>query len=119
MSMATIDVCCSYETWTYEAAEAGETDDRGFLWQNYPYTFRELVGLMREFTEPSDYPVQPGNGRVSFSTNDEEDFRTGERTRQSIHLSNPDEPRAIRYWLKAYRTAEKHRLAYLGASPAS
>ena len=100
-----IDVCCTYETWTYEAAEAGETDDRGFLWQHYPHTFRELVSMMREFYQPSDWPIQPGYGRTSFSVHDDEDFRTGERTIRTIHLSNPDDARQVRYWLKAYRTA--------------
>ena len=104
-----IDVCCTYETWTYSAAEAGETDDRGFLWENYPHTFRELVGLMREFSQPSDYPVQPNDGRVSFSSNDEQDYWTGGRTIRSLHLSNPDEPRQVRYWLKAYLTARSRR----------
>lgn len=113
-----IDVCRTYETWTYGAAEAGETDDRGFVWENYPHTFRELVGLMEEHYHPSCWPMQD-SGRVWFSSDDDEDYTTGELTRHSIHLSRPDEPRQVRYWLKAYRTAERYRLNHRGASPAA
>lgn len=100
-----IDVCCTYETWDADAVEAGETDDRGFLWQDVPHTFRELVSMMTEFYEPSDYPIIPGYGRTSFSVNDDTDPRTGTQTIRTIHLSNPDDARQVRYWLKAYRAA--------------
>ena len=113
-----IDVSRTYETWDYAAAEAGETNDHGWTWENYPHTFRELVGLMEEHPHPSCYPVQD-MGHVWFSSDDDEDYRTGDRTRYSIHLSRPDEPRQARYWIKAYRTAERRRLAWLGASPAA
>jgi hypothetical protein len=106
-----IDVCCTYETWDYAAAEAGETDDRGYLWQAVPHTFRELVAMMGEFYQPSDYPVQPGYGRVSFSVNDDTDCTTGTQTIRTIHLSNPDDARQVRYWLKAYHTANRDPFA--------
>jgi hypothetical protein len=101
-----IDVCRTYETWDYEAAEAGETNDRGYVWQNYPHTFRELVELMTEHYHPSCWPMTDHDaGRIWFTSDDDENFRTGERTRYSIHLSRPDEPRQARYWLKAWKAA--------------
>ena len=115
-----VNVCRTYETWDYAAAEAGETNDNGFMWENFPHNFRGLVALMEEHYHPSCWPVtDQSDGRLWFSSDDDEDYTTGELTRYSIHLSNPDDPRQVRYWLKAYRTAQSRRLAYRGASPAA
>jgi len=97
----TILVSRTYETWTYDDIDAGDTDTRGFDYETVPYTFRELVDLMRCHHIASDYPTI--DGRTWFSE-EEECFRTGDRTTYSIHLATPDNARAVRYWIKAART---------------
>jgi hypothetical protein len=103
---ATILVHRTYETWTYEDVETGDTDDRGFDYEDVPHTFRELVDLMRCHHIASDYPTI--DGRTWFSE-EEECFRTGDRTTYSIHLATPDNARAVRYWIKAARTVAARR----------
>lgn len=92
----------TYETITPESAEDGETADSGFLSENEPCTFRELVSLL-EGGEPSSYPRA---GLRDWVTHDAgTDYRTGEETRNSIHYSRDNPPRAEKYWLKALHAA--------------
>ena len=100
----TILVNRTYEVWTYDAVDAGDTDERGFDYETVPHTFGELVRLMQDHNNPSC--SAPFDGRTWFSSEDE-DYRTGDRTIYSIHLATPDDARAARYWIKAARTAAR------------
>ena len=79
-----------YETWDHESIEAGDTDDRGFTYQDEVYTLRDLVNEMRRdaITEPSS--SSPHAGMWFTSVDPDEDYRTGERTYHSIHLTRVD-----------------------------
>lgn len=95
-----------YETWGPADVEAGDTDRRGADCSD-AYSFRELVDLLRDHPVPSASPLPvhcDGRYRVWFSSYDEEDYRTGDRTTYSVHLADTG-PRAYRYWLKAARIA--------------
>ena len=92
----------TYETITRESAEDGDNADSGFLSKNEPCTFRKLVGLL-EGGEASSYPRA---GLGDWVTHDGgTDYRTGEETRNSIHYSRDNPPRAAKYWVKALRAA--------------
>ena len=88
---------------TPESAEDGELSDSGTLAENVPYTFRELIDLLREHSNPSC-----SHGRVSiltwFSTGFRvDDYATGTECEQSIHYSRDNLPRSAKYWCKAIR----------------
>lgn len=91
----------TYDIVTPESAENGETEDRGFLWENIPYSFRETVVLIKDggFMYPSC-----SNGIPNWlSTEGETDPHTGETETRSLHPNN--DPKSLRYWKKACRAA--------------
>ena len=95
----------TYTQITPESAECGDTADRGFLFQDEPHTFRELVRLMRMHTQCSDYPAR-ADGMAWFSSGySVQDYRTGTEQETSIHYSRPNEDRSLKYWEKAARAA--------------
>lgn len=85
-----------YETWSPEDVEIGETDDRGKLgeWsvelEDYDIeeglTHADVAAkylLDRGAVEPSSSHFHPG---IWYSTYEDVDYRTGERTVESYHL---------------------------------
>lgn len=91
----------TFETWTQEDIEAGDTDDRGFTFQDEPHTFRELIDEMKNYTQPSSSPCQVDSWLTSGP---DENYITGENTYHSLHPANR-EPRTMRYWSKALKAA--------------
>lgn len=90
----------TFQEVTPESAEHGEPSDSGFIVENEPYTFRELVDALRTHSEPSDYPCC-GDANTWFSTptsSDPDDFETGMVRTESIHFSRANPPHAERYW---------------------
>lgn len=91
----------TYELITDESAEHGEAEERGFDWQDSPYSFEELVNLLRrEYrgAEPSD-----SHGVPRWITRyGDRDFRDGTFTHHSLHPANE---RAWRWWPKALKAA--------------
>lgn len=82
----------TYETWNEEAYEAGETDDKGWIYEDEEFTLSELI---REITDngiigTSNYPVNMANiGFTWLSTIDgHEDYIKGETTHYSLFLHN-------------------------------
>lgn len=77
----------TYETWDEEAVEIGETDDKGFNFEDEEYELDDLQDYIEKegFTNASEVPVT--NTGVWLSTDSEEDYQTGERTTKSIHCS--------------------------------
>ncbi len=91
----------TYETWTEEDVEIGDTNDRGFNFQSEDYSFRELI----------DYIEREGfrrEGNTEWLTDCEEmDYRTGETTNRGLHFDRDNEPRLRKYWEKAIAYCSK------------
>jgi hypothetical protein len=93
----------TYCTVTHESAENGDFADRGFVYENEPFTFRELVASMRVHYEPSSYPAVSDSDW--FTSGDDIDYVTGASTQTSIHFSRSNPPRKAKYWIKAAKCA--------------
>lgn len=90
-----------YETWSYEDLEMGDAGDRGYVFEDVPHTFRELVSMIKhEFNQPSDYPATANSW---LSTSIDTDYRTGEETIYSLHFSHNNKAKDRKYWEKALR----------------
>lgn len=105
----------TFEIVTHESAEHGDIEDGGFSSVNESITFRELVdALKREFIHASQSPVTRST-RVWFTTESEQDYRTGEFRNESIHFSPSNPARKAKYWIKAmqaagYRISRDHNI---------
>jgi hypothetical protein len=79
-----------------------EENAGGFLTENDPIGFRDLVWMMtREgYVEPSCYPPS-GTIYEWLSTHPETDYRTGETEYRTLHYSTENNPRSAKYWRKA------------------
>ena len=93
----------TFETWTPDDIEAGDTDLRGFEFTDEPVTFRELVDLIgREgFFSPSCSPAT-GSTFEWLETEPDIDYRTGEQTTFALHFSDKNKPAAAKYWRAAF-----------------
>jgi len=83
----------TYETWDEQALEAGETDDKGFEYQDEVMTLRELVRELRNngITEPSCSHVESARWFSSVDpVHDRAFFEKGEYTYYSVHPANMD-----------------------------
>jgi len=94
----------TYETWTPDDMEAGDTDSRGFEFTDEPVTFRELVDMIgREgFFYPSCSPAT-GSTFEWLETEPDRDAFTGDETRYALHFSSLNNPRAAKYWRAAFQ----------------
>ena len=99
-----IKISKTFEVVTEESAQDGEAAERGFVFEERPYTFRELVREMEGFPECSD---RPASGRVGewLTSYAEQDYRTGAYESESIHFCRSNPPRLAKYWRKAMRAA--------------
>lgn len=96
----------TYENWDYEACEAGETDDKGFLHENLELDFRDLVRMLkREYVECSCSPIRADVN--TWFTSHETDFCTGEEKYKNLHYSRDNPPKNAKYWEWAIRAAFK------------
>jgi len=96
----------TYQAFTPESTEAGEPEDFGFAFEDEPYTFRELVGLIQRegFIYPSCSPAT-GNPREWLDTEPEPYYQTGEEIIYSLHYSHNNKSRAAKYWTAAFKAA--------------
>lgn len=98
----------TYQTITPESAEDGDFADSGFEFENVEYTFRELVGEMREYLETSSYPLSNGENDFWVSSGFETtDYATGEETSYSLHFDRSNPERLRKYWRKAWDMSRK------------
>ena len=96
----------TFEVVTEESTQHGEAEESGFISENEPFTFRELVEWMRG-GEPSSYPracsirdwVTQDQGETR------EFFEHGARESRSIHFARENAARKEKYWIKALRAA--------------
>jgi hypothetical protein len=78
-----------YETWNEEALEAGDTDDRGFIFQDQKMSLTELVNeiVNSGITDPSTWPLRKITDSIWLSSVDgNENYNTGEKTFYSLHI---------------------------------
>jgi len=96
----------TFETYTPESIENGEADEQGFIFEDEPYTFSELVRLIRMegFTQSSCSPAT-GNPREWLDTEPEPYYQTGEEIIYSLHYSHNNKSRAAKYWTAAFKAA--------------
>jgi hypothetical protein len=94
----------TYEIVTPESAENGDVEDHGFVTENEPVTFRELVDLMQQFPEPSCSPAS-GDYDEWLSDYGDTDYRTGEHRRESLHYSRQNPGKNDKYWRWAMQAA--------------
>lgn len=93
----------TFQTVTPESAEDGDIADHGFISENEPVTFRELVELLQR-----NFPVHvPGGMNDWAESYPETDFRTGEETIEAVHFSHENHPGRLKYWEKALAIACK------------
>lgn len=85
-------------------SEAG--DDISADVEQLEVTFRELVDLIgsRGFFDPSCSPAS-GSRHEWLNTYPQQDYRTGDWERESIHFSPCNPLRLEKYWKKAMRAA--------------
>lgn len=85
----------TYETWSYDDIDAGDTDDKGFEYKDEK--FDSLWDMAKEIRDSG--PVAPSHSGPAtnhtwYSTVDgEEDYKTGEKTYYAFHpegLSDTD-----------------------------
>lgn len=102
----TILINRTFEIVTEESAEDGDCAESGFLSQDEPVTFKELVELL-EGGEPSSWPAT--GCTHDWVTQDQgetrEWFESGERESHSIHYSKKNPPHNDRYWRLAFKAA--------------
>lgn len=91
---------------TPESAENGEHSDSGFVWENAECGFKELVRLLQEHREPSQWPLRAPHTGVWFSSGFSiEDYSTCTERETSIHYSHDNPAKNEKYWCKAVRAA--------------
>lgn len=78
-----------YETWNQEAVDAGDTDDRGFVFQDQKMSLTELVNeiVNSHIIGPSTWPLRKITDNIWLSSVDgDENYITGEKTFYSLHI---------------------------------
>ena len=95
-----IKISVTYECWDQDSIEAGETDDKGFEFEDADYGFRELVDYLHSdgFNMPSSWPGVP-----SWVSTEGELHTDGSHTIRSIHPGK--DAQSQRYWAKACKAA--------------
>ena len=93
----------TYERVTQESAEAGEAEEQGFVFQDEPFTFRELVEELRGYSHASSYPCK--GSRYDWTTTESYQDMTGDYSSYSLHFSHINKPQNDKYWAKAIKLA--------------
>lgn len=96
----------TYEMWTPDDIEAGETRDTGFVFESVPHTFKELVEILL-YCSRDDVSAYPATGSINewVKVKDDTDFQTGEQEIEHLHFSHNNKPRAAKYWKLAFKAA--------------
>lgn len=94
----------SYESWSQSDIDIGECSDSGFVKEDDPCTFRELVAFMKNHPVASSYPAS-GSVWEWYSAHPDLDFITGEVRNTAIHFSRKNPERMAKYWKLAAKVA--------------
>lgn len=98
----------TYDVVTPESAEHGEADESGFVMENEPVSFRDLVAMLRG-GEASSQPAQ-GSARewvthYDWNHGTRRHIEEGAEESRSVHFSRSNPARKARYWALAFRAA--------------
>ncbi len=66
-------------------------------------SFRELVSIMREYSEPSCFPAS--GAQYEWLSRSETDYRTGADTIESLHYARENPGRNLKFWRAAMKAA--------------
>lgn len=91
----------TYEVYTEESIEAGEAEERGFVFEDAEITFKELVHKLK--WDGYVYPSEPSGVPRWVSNGPYADPSTGDVISDSLHPGK--DARSQRYWGKALRAA--------------
>lgn len=89
----------TYEIITEESAENGEAEESGFVWENSPCEFREVVRYL-EGAEPSQSPIT-NVAQVWFTHYGEQEYITGDYENVSYFYSKQNPPKNLKHWKAA------------------
>lgn len=89
----------TYEIITEESAADGEVAENGFVWENSPCEFKEVVQYI-EGAEPSQHPITNAES-VWFTHYGELDYLSGEYENVSFHYSKANPSKNLKYWKAA------------------
>lgn len=89
----------TYEVITNESAEQGEAAESGFVFEDQPCGFRELLDTIK--ADGFAYPDSSHGIPRWLSTEPQQDYRTGAWVTYSLHTSH--DARSMRYWNKAMK----------------
>ena len=92
----------TFDVVTPESAEDGEAAESGFVYENEPFTFRELVREIQNggFTR---------NCSAWLESYSETDYRTGDVRTEALHFSHANSPRAEKWFWLAVDIATRRR----------
>ena len=93
----------TYEIITPESAEDGDVAENGFLSENEPVTFRELVERLTA-GEPSCSPCD-GDTRTWVTHYGSQNPADGSYENESVHFANTNPARKAKYWARALALA--------------
>lgn len=88
----------TYTEVTPESAEHGDHSDHGFVFEDVPYTFKELVRLLRDYPESSCYPARGSTHEWVSTDYYVDDYGTYTERQESIHYSRNNPARCAKYW---------------------
>lgn len=95
----------TYAEVTPESAENSDFSKTGFISEQEQVSFSELVGLMREHSQPSCSP-NDGSPQTWYSSGFyTSDYSTGTEREESIHFHRDNTPNADKYWKLAAKFA--------------
>ena len=101
-----INYAITYEIWTEEDLEIGDTDDRGFMSESEWDSFSMMVELLQG-SEPSQYPLPDEPDEYMWYTQSWDMNVYGEYENRSYH---PASKRDARYMLKAWKYANRRNV---------
>lgn len=93
----------TYEIITEESAENGEAEETGFVWENSPCEFKEVIDYLRG-AHASQYPVTNVEN-VWFTHYGEMDYTSGDYENVSFHYSRSNPSKNLKYWKAAILAA--------------
>ena len=91
----------TFDVVTHESAQDGECAENGFIYENQPFTFGELV---REIESGGFYRE---GGTRWLTSHPEQDFRTGEWQTEALHFSHANPPHLEKWFELAVKWAAK------------
>lgn len=92
-------VSVTYETWDEESREAGDTDDKGYEYEDARMSLSDVVRELDNYG-PFDEVQVMGTLLRAYVADADQNLRTGEDTMRAIHVRGSE--RAIRRLAAAY-----------------